>query len=101
MNQEEMIEQFLNIDLDLVMEDIMGIASVLDSNYRDKPSNFYMKYIHLSHIELQRVIIADFINWLCMLGFSDGDFSVVELVDQFHPAVLLVPLNNHSFVSLL
>ena len=79
MNQEEMIERLLNVDLDLLMEDIMGIASVLDSNYRDKPSNFYMKYIHLSNIELQGLIIADFINWLCMLGYSDGDFSIVEL----------------------
>lgn len=79
MNQEEMIERLLNIDLDLLMEDIMDIAIVLDSNYGDKPSNFYMKYIHLSNIELQGLIIADFINWLCMLGYSDGDFSIVEL----------------------
>lgn len=74
-----MIERLLNIDLDLLMEDIMDIAIVLDSNYGDKPSNFYMKYIHLSNIELQGLIIADFINWLCMLGYSDGDFSIVEL----------------------
>lgn len=79
MNQEEMIERLLNIDLDLLMEDIIDIAIVLDSNYGDKPSNFYMKYIHLSNIELQGLIIADFINWLCMLGYSDGDFSIVEL----------------------
>ena len=79
MNQEKMIEDLLNVDLDSVMEDIMGIANVLDSNYRDKPSNFYMKYIHLSHVELQGVILADFINWLCMLGYSDGDFSIIEL----------------------
>ena len=52
MNQEEMIERLLNIDLDLLMEDIIDIAIVLDSNYGDKPSNFYMKYIHLSNIEL-------------------------------------------------
>jgi hypothetical protein len=45
MNQEEMIEKLLNIDLDLLMDDIMGIANVLDNNYRDKPSNFYMKYL--------------------------------------------------------
>lgn len=74
-----MIERLLNIDLDLLMEDIIDIAIVLDSNYGDKPSNFYMKYIHLSNIELQGLIIADFINWLCMLGYSDGDFSIVEL----------------------
>lgn len=79
MNQKEMIERLLNIDLDLLMEDIIDIAIVLDSNYGDKPSNFYMKYIHLSNIELQGLIIADFINWLCMLGYSDGDFSIVEL----------------------
>ena len=43
MNQEKMIEDLLNVDLDSVMEDIMGIANVLDRNYRDKPSNFYCK----------------------------------------------------------
>lgn len=94
MNQEEMVEMLLNVDLDLVMEDIMGIASVLDSNYRDKPSNFYMKYIHLSHIELQGIIIADFINWLCMLGYSDGDFSIVELEFIKRYLRLDLPLNQ-------
>ena len=79
MNQDELVESLLNVDLDMLMDDIMGIASVLDSNYRDKPSNFLMKYIQLSHMELKGIIIADFINWLCMLGFSDGDFSVIEL----------------------
>lgn len=79
MNENELIESLLNVDLDSVMEDIMGIANILDHNYREKPSNYYMKYIHLSHMELQGLIIADFINWLCLLGFSDGDFSIIEL----------------------
>ena len=94
MNQEQLIESLLNVDLDLLMEDIMGIAGVLDSNYRDKPSNYYMKYIQLSHIELQGVIIADFINWLCMLGFSDGDFSVIELEFIKRYLRLDIPLDN-------
>ena len=94
MNQEKMIEDLLNVDLDSVMEDIMGIANVLDSNYRDKPSNFYMKYIHLSHVELQGVILADFINWLCMLGYSDGDFSIIELEFIKRYLRLDLPLNQ-------
>ena len=94
MNQEKMIEDLLNVDLDSVMEDIMGIANVLDSNYRDKPSNFYMKYIHLSHVELQGVILADFINWLCMLGYSDGDYSIIELEFIKRYLRLDLPLNQ-------
>lgn len=94
MNQEKMIEDLLNVDLDSVMEDIMGIANVLDSNYRDKPSNFYMKYIHLSHVELKGVILADFINWLCMLGYSDGDFSIIELEFIKRYLRLDLPLNQ-------
>lgn len=79
MNQDEMIESLLNVDLDMVMDDIMEIAAVLDGNFRDKPTNYYMKYLQLSDMKLQGVIIADFINWLFLLGYSDGDFSVVEL----------------------
>ena len=94
MNQEKLIESLLNLDLDTVMDDIMGIASVLDSNYRDKPSNYYMKYIQLSHLDLQRIIIADFINWLCMLGYSDGDFSIIELEFIKRYLRLDIPLNN-------
>ena len=94
MNQEELVESLLNIDLDMLMDDIMGIASVLDSNYRDKPSNFLMKYVQLSHMELKGIIIADFINWLCMLGYSDGDFSIVELEFIKRYLRLDIPLNN-------
>lgn len=94
MNQDELIESLLNVDLDMLMDDIMGIASVLDSNYRDKPSNFLMKYIQLSHMELQGIIIADFINWLCMLGYSDGDFSIIELEFIKRYLRLDIPLND-------
>ena len=38
-----------------------------------------MKYVQLSHLSLQAIIIGDFVNWLCMLGYSDGDFSIIEL----------------------
>lgn len=94
MTQEELIESLLNVDLDMVMDDIMGIANILDHNYMDKPSNFYMKYVHLSHIELQGLIIADFINWLCMLGYSDGDFSIIELEFIKRYLRLDLPLNR-------
>lgn len=94
MNQDKLVESLLNVDLDMLMDDIMGIASVLDSNYRDKPSNFLMKYIQLSHMELKGIIIADFINWLCMLGFSDGDFSVIELEFIKRYLRLDIPLND-------
>ena len=94
MNQEQLVESLLNVDLDLLMDDIMGIASVLDSNYRDKPSNYYMKYVQLSHLELQELIIADFINWLCLLGFSDGDFSIIELEFIKRYLRLDIPINN-------
>lgn len=94
MNQEALVEKLINIDLDVVMEEIMMIAEVLDRNYMDKPSNFCMKYIHLSHLDLQKIIIGDFINWLCMLGYSDGDFSIVEL--EFIKVYLRIdlPLNQ-------
>lgn len=94
MNQDKLIENLLNVDLDMLMEDIMRIASVLDSNYRDKPSNYYMKYIQLSHMELKDIIIADFINWLCMLGYSDNDFSIIELEFIKRYLRLDIPLNN-------
>ena len=94
MNQEEMIEALLDIDLDVVMDDIMEIAGILDSNFRDKPTNFYMKYIQLSNVKLQGIILADFINWLCMLGYSDGDFSVVELEFIRRYLRLNMPLNQ-------
>ena len=94
MNQDELVESLLNVDLDMLMEDIMGIAHVLDTNYRDKPSNYYMKYIQLSHMDLKGIIIADFINWLCMLGYSDGDFSIIELEFIKRYLRLDIPLNN-------
>ena len=38
-----------------------------------------MKYVQYTHLSLENILLADLINWLCALGYSDGDFSIVEV----------------------
>lgn len=96
-DHEELIKGLLEVDLDFVMEDIMNIAEMLDKTYQDKPSNYYLKYTHLSHSDAQTLVLGDLINWLSVLAVSDGDFSIIEI--EFIKRYLRLNMSNLGIID--
>lgn len=95
--QEESLKKLLDIDLDVVMEDIMDIAQILDNTYSQKPSNYYMKYLQLSKLDTKSMLLSDLINWLSVLAISDGDFSIIEI--DFIKRYLRLNMSNYEIVK--
>lgn len=68
---EEVFESF---------QPVFSIIDIMDNTYKMHRGNFLMKYYQNRGFTLRYIFTRDVLNWLCFLGWSDGNIDVNEVI---------------------
>ena len=61
-------------------EPVFRIIDLMDNTYKMYRGNFLMRYYQNRGISLRFIYTKDMLNWLCFLGWSDGNIDVNEVI---------------------
>ncbi len=66
------------------MNSLFGIIDLLDENYKMYDHNYLMRHMKNRGLSLKEVFLSDMLDWLCFLGWGDGniDISEVNFINQ-------------------
>lgn len=56
------------------------IIDLMDGTYRIYNGNYVMKYYQNRGITLRDIFTQDMLNWLCFLGWQDGNIDANEVL---------------------
>ena len=74
------------------MDQIFRVIDMLDSSYRIFEGNLLMRYYQNRDITLRTIFLRDILEWLCFLGWADGNIDSNEI--KFINALLELNLNQ-------
>ena len=92
------VDALMQCDLTKVIEEMMSLADLIDSNYENLSNNNLMRYWQDKDVTLKSVVLMDLLDWLCCLAFSDGFIAPEEV--QFINTYLKQSFSENDIIDL-